>query len=126
MIPRLRNFIRTCLLILAAGGFCSAPFEAAAQSSKPAPAEGWHLVTVPDAWRKVPSGDLKPIDGYSWYRCLVQVPASWSGADLTLFTEALDDARASYVNGVNVGATGTFPPQFRSGLGHTEPDLCRR
>ena len=117
MIPRLRNFVRPCLLILAAGGFCSAPFEAAAQSSKPAPAEGWHLVTVPDAWRKVPSGDMKPIDGYSWYRCLVQVPASWSGADLTLFTEALDDARASYVNGVNVGATGTFPPQFRSGLG---------
>tara|TARA_R110002072_G_scaffold303108_2_gene493877 strand:+ start:47269 stop:50901 length:3633 start_codon:yes stop_codon:yes gene_type:complete len=103
--------------MLAAGAFCSAPFEAAAQSSKLAPAEGWHLVTVPDAWRKVPSGDLKPINGYSWYRCLVQVPESWNGADLTLFTEALDDARASYVNGVNVGATGTFPPQFRSGLG---------
>ncbi len=117
MIPRLRNFVRPCLLMLAAGAFCSAPFEAAAQSSKLAPAEGWHLVTVPDAWRKVPSGDLKPINGYSWYRCLVQVPESWNGADLTLFTEALDDARASYVNGVNVGATGTFPPQFRSGLG---------
>jgi putative heme-binding domain-containing protein len=88
-----------------------------AQSSRTAPAEGWHLVAIPDAWRKMPGGNLKPIDGYSWYRCLVQVPESWSGAKLTLYSEAVDDARASYVNGVNVGATGTFPPQFRSGLG---------
>ena len=117
MIPRLRNFVRPCLLILAAGGICSASLEAKAQSSRPAPAEGWHLVTIPDAWRKMPSGDLKPIDGYSWYRCLIQVPESWKGAKLTLYSEAVDDARASYVNGVNVGATGTFPPQFRSGLG---------
>ena len=117
MIPRLRNFVRPCLLILAAGGICSASLEATAQSSRSAPAEGWHLVTIPDAWRKMPSGDLKPIDGYSWYRCLIQVPESWKGAKLTLYSEAVDDARASYVNGVNVGATGTFPPQFRSGLG---------
>lgn len=117
MIPRLRNFVRPCLLILAAGGISSASLEATAQSSRPAPAEGWHLVTIPDAWRKMPSGDLKPIDGYSWYRCLIQVPESWKGAKLTLYSEAVDDARASYVNGVNVGATGTFPPQFRSGLG---------
>lgn len=88
-----------------------------AQTSKPAPAEGWHLVSIPDTWRKVPRGELAPVDGYSWYRCVVQVPESWKDAELTLFVEALDDARASYVNGTNVGATGTFPPQFRSGLG---------
>ena len=117
MIPRLRNFVRPCLLILAAGLLFSVPVEATAQSSRPAPAEGWHLVTIPDAWRKMPRGNLAPIDGYSWYRCLVQVPESWKGANLTLYSEAVDDARASYFNGVNVGATGTFPPQFRSGLG---------
>ncbi len=77
----------------------------------------WHEVAIPDAWRNLPQGDLAPIDGYSWYRCLVRVPESWKGDDLTLFVEALDDARASYVNGINVGATGTFPPQYRSGLG---------
>ncbi len=80
-------------------------------------ASGWHLVTIPDAWRKVPRGDLKPIDGFSWYRSAVMVPASWKGARLTLVVEALDDARASYINGVKVGATGTFPPRYRSGLG---------
>ena len=33
----------------------------------PADAQDWHLLSVPDAWRSVPAGDLKPIDGYSWY-----------------------------------------------------------
>jgi putative heme-binding domain-containing protein len=79
--------------------------------------EAWHRLEIPEAWRKVPGGDLKPVDGYSWYRALVKVPSEWKGDRLTLFAEALDDARISYVNGVRVGATGTFPPQFRSGLG---------
>ncbi|MEZ6129264.1 MAG: c-type cytochrome [Planctomycetaceae bacterium] len=78
---------------------------------------GWHSLTIPDAWRKVPAKELAPIDGYSWYRVLVKTPEAWKGADLTLYVEALDDARATYVNGTNVGATGTFPPRFRSGLG---------
>ncbi|MDG1894301.1 MAG: c-type cytochrome [Fuerstiella sp.] len=81
------------------------------------PPDGWHAVTVPDVWRKMPTGDLAPVKGFSWYRALIKVPADWQGAELTLFVEALDDARATYVNGTNVGATGTFPPRFRSGLG---------
>ena len=81
------------------------------------PPDGWHAVTVPDVWRKMPTGNLAPVNGFSWYRAMVRVPADWRGAELTLFMEALDDARATYVNGTNVGATGTFPPRFRSGLG---------
>ena len=99
--------------------FCSAAVTAVvgfllpALGQSPAP----HLIKIPEAWRKVPTGELAPIDGFSWYRCWVYVPASWSGTDLTLAVEALDDARAAYVNGTNVGATGTFPPRYRSGLG---------
>ncbi len=81
------------------------------------PAAGWALVPVPETFRDVPKGNLAPVNGTSWYRCLVQVPSHWKSAKLRLFVEALDDARASYVNGTKVGATGTFPPQFRSGLG---------
>ena len=80
-------------------------------------ADDWKTLTVPDAWRSVPGGELAPIDGYSWYRALVKVPPEWDGQQLTLFLEALDDARSAYVGGQPVGATGTFPPQFRSGLG---------
>ena len=77
----------------------------------------WHLQTVPNAWRSVPTGNLAPVKGYSWYRALVNVPASWEGDQLTIFAEALDDARATTINGQTIGATGTFPPRFRSGLG---------
>lgn len=80
-------------------------------------ADGWHLLNVPDAWRSVPGGELKPVDGYSWYRALVRVPQSWQGQPLTLFMEALDDARGAAVGGRTVGIAGGFPPQFRSGLG---------
>ncbi|MEQ9406723.1 MAG: c-type cytochrome [Fuerstiella sp.] len=95
-----------------------------------AAADDWHTLTVPEAWRKVPSGDLTPIDGYSWYRAVVRVPADWQGNRLNLYVESLDDARATYVNGTRVGATGTFPPQFRSGLGEkgeyrVDADLIR-
>ncbi len=104
---------RICLCVMLCLSFCSASW--AFEPGKPA--AGWKLLPVPETWRDVPSGDNKPIDGNSWFRCAVQVPAGWRGAKLRLFVEALDDARATSVNGQNVGATGTFPPQFRSGLG---------
>lgn len=77
----------------------------------------WHLQPVPNAWRSVPTGNLAPVNGYSWYRALVNVPSSWEGDQLTIYAEALDDARATSINGQTIGATGTFPPRFRSGLG---------
>ena len=42
------------------------------------PAADWKTLTVPDAWRSVPGGDLAPINGYSWYRILVKVPPAWT------------------------------------------------
>jgi putative heme-binding domain-containing protein len=103
---------------------------AVASIDKAANAADWKTLPVPDAWRSVPKGELAPIDGYSWYRTLVKVPKEWDGQPLTLFCEALDDARSAYVGGQPVGATGTFPPQFRSGLGEkgryaVEPTLIK-
>lgn len=83
----------------------------------PLSAQEWHRLNIPDAWRSVPGGDLKPIDGYSWYCALVRIPEDWNEQPLTLFTEALDDARSAWVGGQTIGLTGTFPPSFRSGLG---------
>jgi hypothetical protein len=60
-------------------------------------ADDWKTLTVPDAWRSVPGGELAPIDGYSWYRAMVKVPPDWDGQELTLFLEALDDARSAWV-----------------------------
>src|SRR5438105_9426785 len=86
--------------------------------SQAAPGKGdWHLVPIPDTWKNPPTGKLASADGFSWYRCLVKVPATWEGKDVELFVEPVDDARAVYFNGVQVGAAGTFPPRYRSGLG---------
>src|SRR5262245_4147678 len=82
-----------------------------------APVKGdWHLVPIPDTWKNPPSGKLASPDGFSWYRCLVKVPASWKEKDVDLFVEPVDDARAIYFTGTQVGSAGTFPPRYRSGL----------
>ncbi|MDA1016490.1 MAG: HEAT repeat domain-containing protein [Planctomycetota bacterium] len=77
----------------------------------------WHKVQVPDVWKRAPAGKLQSASGFAWYRCVVNVPAAWKAENLRLFVEAIDDARTSFFNGTRVGATGTFPPTFRSGLG---------
>ncbi len=77
----------------------------------------WNPVLIPESWKKPPAGKLASKTGYSWFRCVVHVPQSWADKELMLFVEAVDDARAAYVNGKQVGSTGTFPPRFRSGLG---------
>ena len=69
--------------------------------------DSWHLVPIPDTWKVPPSGKLASSDGFAWYRCLVKIPASWKDRDLDLFVEPVDDARAVYFNGVQVGAAGT-------------------
>ena len=84
-------------------------FSASGQSAD----DAWKLAQVPGVWKKPPAGR----GGYSWYRCLVRIPESWRERKLTLFVEAVDDAREVFLNGVKVGAAGSFPPQFRSGLG---------
>ena len=90
-----------------------------AQETTPIIAKDWSLQLVPNAWRSLQKEKLAPIGGFSWYRALVLVPSNWKNDRLSLFVEALDDARATSINGKLVGVTGTFPPQFRSGLGES-------
>ncbi len=77
------------------------------------PVADWQLVKAPDVWKKPPPGK----QGFSWYRCAVQVPEAWRGRDFELFVEPVDDAREIYFNGNKIGTVGSFPPEFRSGLG---------
>ncbi len=99
-----------CLMLLPS--IYSAPLSADDTVS-----DGWHLVPVPDSWKRQPGGALATKDGYAWYRCFVTVPAEWKGKKVELNVEPIDDARQTLVNGVQVISTGTFPPQYRSGLG---------
>ena len=91
--------------------------SAAALQAAPQPPAGWHFVPIPDSWKRQPGGELATKDGHAWYRCLVKVPAEWKGKSIVLNVEPIDDARQTFVNGQQIGATGTFPPAFRTGLG---------
>ena len=94
------------------------PVEVGSPSQKHTTTENapsmWELTTVPDVWKKLGGGRQ---ESYHWFRCLVDVPAAWEGQKLFLFVEAVDDAREVYLNGQRVGMVGTFPPEYRSGLG---------
>ncbi len=84
--------------------------------------EEWRLVSVPDVWKQPPivgstTGTGSGRVGFAWYRCAVVVPEGWETDQLQLSVEPVDDARSTFVNGIQVGATGTFPPRYRSGLG---------
>lgn len=93
----------------------------------PAPYEDWRLVPIPDTWKEPPrvrSSEEEGLgrDGFAWYRASVAIPEDWNGRAIELLVEPVDDARSTFVNGVQVGASGTFPPNYRSGLGETGRD----
>jgi putative membrane-bound dehydrogenase-like protein len=98
-----RSFL-AALALVALGAF-----DVSAQES------AWKPVNVPQVWKSPPAGK----EGYSWYRCVVRVPENWKGRPCSLFVEAVDDAREAYANGTRLGALGSLPPAFRSGLGET-------
>jgi putative heme-binding domain-containing protein len=77
----------------------------------------WRAVEIPAVWRSPPAADKGNDLGFSWYRCQLVIPESWKGERIELFTEAVDDAREVYLNGVKVISLGNMPPRFRSGLG---------
>ena len=60
-----------CLFFVAVTSLCCLSPEAGAQDAAPS-AEGWHLVTIPDAWRKMPSGNLNRLMAIpgtaAWFR----------------------------------------------------------
>ena len=76
----------------------------------------WQPLKVPGTWDEMSQNRLAAFDGVGWYRCWVKVPADWP-ADGQAAVEQVDDAFEMFVDGTKVGAGGTFPPNYSSGLG---------
>jgi len=112
-----RHFVLRLLCVVVFAIQPASRISLLAQEVTPFIAKDWSLQLVPNAWRSLQKDKLAPIGGFSWYRALVLVPSNWKNDRLSLFVEALDDARSTSMNGKLVGVTGSFPPQFRSGLG---------
>jgi len=71
----------------------------------------WFAVELPDRdWDRHQSGDSV----YGWYRYHFTADAAFTGRDMVLKLGIVDDADATYCNGVQIGQTGAFPPQASS------------
>jgi len=127
------------LRLLTLGGFLNAVLPAAA-GSRPAIelATGWRFSAGDDAARARPDFDDRAwspirvgvswtnaghpdLHGYAWYRVRFKVPAKWKSlprvreADgLMLDLGPVDDVDETFVNGERIGATGVFPPDYRT------------
>jgi sialate O-acetylesterase len=60
----------------------------------------WRTATLPGVWEKAGYEDL---DGFMWYRKVVEVPAEWAGKDLTLSLGIINDMDRTWFNGTLVG-----------------------
>lgn len=76
----------------------------------------WQTLKVPGTWDDTSLGRLAKFDGFAWYRCWAKIPADWP-AEAQFALEQLDDAGEIYLDGQRIGAVGTLPPNYTSGLG---------
>ncbi|KAB2638259.1 MAG: glycoside hydrolase family 2 protein [Verrucomicrobia bacterium] len=71
----------------------------------------WQEVRLPAAWEQ--HSQYKDDKSYGWYRRKFAVPAALKGKEFRLAVGWVKDADQTFVNGVLVGSTGAFPPEFR-------------
>ncbi len=71
----------------------------------------WEEVPVPDDGGQDIFDDY---DGYAWFRKTFELPADAEGVNLVAALGGIDDADETYLNGVRIGSTGTFPPDSDS------------
>ena len=75
--------------------------------------QGWSFVTVPGNWE---SAGFPLLDGFAWYRLRFRIPEAMRNDSLLLVMSGVDDADETFLNGVRVGKSGSFPPAVRSEL----------
>lgn len=68
----------------------------------------WPTMTVPRLWE---DDALPNYDGIVWFRKSIDLPASWQGQDLELNLAQIDDIDITWVNGTEVGQTGSYNQQ---------------
>ena len=99
-------------LVLAAGSWRFRKGDDAAWSAREFDDGAWTLVAVPDTWER--QSDHTADNVYGWFRRRLDIPAECRGRDFDLLLGRIDDADETWLNGVRIGGTGSFPPDFRS------------
>ena len=71
----------------------------------------WAEVVLPAAWEE--HSAYKEDKTYGWFRRKFVIPAAVKGREFLLAVGWVKDADQTFVNGVLVGSSGSFPPDFR-------------
>jgi len=72
----------------------------------------WQTVTLPTHWSTHLTASFT--QKFGWYRRRISVPAALRGKDVLLLLGKVDDADETFVNGIKVGGTGSFPPHYET------------
>jgi sialate O-acetylesterase len=71
----------------------------------------WDRVQVPGNWERYYEG----YNGFAWYRIAFDVKWTPEKGDISLFLGRIDDVDEVFLNGVKIGQTGSFMPNFKTG-----------
>jgi sialate O-acetylesterase len=82
--------------------------------------KGWSRVRAPDQWE---DQGYENYNGFAWYRTTFKFPTNRGTDGMFLALGQIDDADQVFVNGVEVGQTGQFPPAYVSAYSETRAYL---
>jgi hypothetical protein len=80
--------------------------------------ENWESIQVPSSWE---NQGFHGYDGYAWYRNTFDIPDKYKNNIIYLFLGYVDDVDQVFINGQQVGHSGSFPPHYM-----TAYDVSRR
>ncbi len=69
----------------------------------------WETIKAPSPWE---NQGYHGFNGFGFYRKTVFIPAEYEKYDLFLHLGYIDDADVTYLNGVKIGMSGSFPPRY--------------
>ena len=72
----------------------------------------WERITVPSAWEMQ---GFNGYNGFAWYRKLIKIPNEYKNESLILEMGYIDDVDEVFFNGIRIGGSGVFPPNYTTG-----------
>jgi hypothetical protein len=71
----------------------------------------WDKITVPSSWE---NQGFHGYNGYAWYRVSFEGSTALAKKNLSLHLGYIDDVDEVYFNGVKIGTSGNFPPDYKT------------
>ncbi|MCA0387031.1 MAG: glycoside hydrolase [Bacteroidetes bacterium] len=71
----------------------------------------WDKIIVPSSWE---NQGFHGYNGYAWYRFSFTGSADLAGKNLALHLGFIDDVDEVWFNGVKIGTSGSFPPDYKT------------